>query len=162
MPEPSPRPATPCSSSTPTRAFPPSALSAAAAHLASGAVGGAFRLRFDEPTPVLRAYALATHVGWHRLAFGDRAHFCTRAAFEQVGGFPDIAAFEDLELVRRLRRMGHFAFVPLAVTTSARRFHRNGTLAQQARNLVLWARYLCGADPGRLAAAYRYDHARGD
>ncbi len=140
----------------------PDALSAAAAALSAGAAGGAFRLSFDEPTPVLRAYALATHVPWHRLAFGDRAHFCTRAAFEQAGGFPDIATFEDLELVRRLRRIGRFAFVPLAVTTSARRFHRNGTLGQQARNVALWIRYLCGADPNRLAASYRYDEERGE
>ncbi len=142
--------------------LPIDALSAASAALTEGAVGGAFRLRFDEPTPVLRAYALATHIPWYRLAFGDRAHFCTRSAFDQIGGFPPIAAFEDLELVRHLRHAGHFAFVPLAVTTSARRFHRNGTLGQQARNLALWTRYLCGADPNRLAEAYRYDHARGD
>ncbi len=142
--------------------LPPDALAAASDALTEGAVGGAFRLRFDEPTPVLRAYALATHVPWYRLAFGDRAHFCTRVAFDQIGGFPDIAAFEDLELVCRLRHVGRFAFVPPAVTTSARRFHRNGTLGQQARNLALWTRYLCGADPNRLAEAYRYDAERGE
>jgi rSAM/selenodomain-associated transferase 2 len=141
--------------------LPADALALAARELDEGAVGGAFRLRFDQQSWVLRAYAAATRVPWHRIAFGDRAHFCTRAAFEQIGGFPDIGAFEDLELVRRLRGVGRFAFVPAAVTTSARRFRRNGTLGQQLLNLRLWTAYQLGADPDRLAERYRYDEARG-
>lgn len=142
--------------------LPPDALRVAAAALRDGAAGGVFRLRFDTPSPLLRLYAAATWLPWGRLAFGDRALFCSREAFGRAGGFPPVAAFEDLELVRRLRRAGRFAFVPLEVTTSARRFVRNGTLAQQLRNLCLWIRYVRGGDPDRLAAAYGYGAERGD
>jgi len=41
------------------------------------------------------------------------------------------------------------------VRTSAARFVRDGWLRRGARNLWLLLRYLCGADPERLAARYR-------
>lgn len=138
--------------------LPPGAFAAVRRALADpGAEGGVFRLRFDRPTPLLRLYAACTRLPWHRLAFGDRAPFVRRAAFEAVGGFPDWPVFEDLELAARLHARGSLRFLPEVVTTSARRFQRVGTLRQQARNLRLWLHYLTGGDPEAVADAYRYD-----
>jgi hypothetical protein len=122
---------------------------------AAGAAG-TFRLRFDHPTPLLRAYAACTRVPWIRLCFGDRGLVCPRHRFDAVGGFPDWPIFEDLELAYRLHRSGPFRFLDAAVTTSARRFRRNGPLRQQLLNARLWAAYLAGAAPERLARDYRY------
>lgn len=120
---------------------------------------GTYRLQFDRSTPLLRFYAWCTAWPWIRLCFGDRGLFVTRSAFENVGGYPDWPIFEDLELAARLHKRGGFCFLDTAVTTSARRFRRNGVLTQQLRNAYLWFHYVCGADPERVAHLYRYQKA---
>jgi len=120
------------------------------------ATAGTFRLQFDESTPLLQFYAWCTAWPWIRLCFGDRGLFVTRLAFEDVGGYPEWPIFEDLELAARLHERGGFRFLDTAVTTSARRFRRNGILTQQLRNAYLWLHYVCGADPERVAHLYRY------
>lgn len=117
---------------------------------------GTFRLQFDEPTRLLRFYARCTHWPWIRLCFGDRGQFARRSAFEAVGGFPEWPLFEDLELAHRLHEHGGFRFLDRAVTTSARRFHRRGSLRQQLRNLYLWSHYMLGTDPETVSHLYRY------
>ena len=117
---------------------------------------GTFRLQFDESTPLLRFYAWCTRWPWIRLCFGDRGLFVTRQAFDAVGGYPDWPLFEDLEMAARLDAYGRFRFLNTAVTTSARRFRRNGPLQQQLRNLYLWLHYIIGTDPERLAHLYQY------
>jgi rSAM/selenodomain-associated transferase 2 len=120
------------------------------------AASGTFRLQFDASTPLLRFYAWCTRWPWIRLCFGDRGLFVEQSAFEAVGGYPAWPLFEDLELAARLYEHGGFHFLDSAVTTSARRFRRNGHLTQQLRNLYLWLHYVCGADPERVAHLYRY------
>lgn len=117
---------------------------------------GTFRLRFDDASPVLRFYAWCTQWPWIRLCFGDRGLFVSRDAFEAVGGYPDWPLFEDLELAAQLQEHGGFHFLDVAVTTSARRFRRNGVVRQQLQNLYLWLHYVAGTDPERVAHRYRY------
>lgn len=133
----------------------------------SPAVAGTFRLQFDTASPLLHFYAWCTRCPWIRLCFGDRGLFTTRSAFEAVGGYPEWPLFEDLELAARLQDHGHFRFLNATVTTSARRFRRNGVLRQQLQNLYLWTHYVAGTDPDRLAHRYRYPdpsnaHARAE
>ncbi len=126
-----------------------------------GAEAGVFRLRFDRPTPLLQLYAQLSRLPIAALTFGDRALWVRRDVFEDLGGFPEIAAFEDVEMARRLARRRRLARLGVSVTTSSRRFAATGALRQQATNARLWLAYISGADPDRLAAAYRYDASRG-
>jgi len=58
-------------------------------------------------------------------------------------------------LARRVRRRaGRIRKLRAAVTTSAARFERAGTLRQQARNALSMLRFFAGASPWRLAAEY--------
>lgn len=123
----------------------------------AGYEGGAFRLAFDRTTPLLRFYSFCTRFPLPRFCFGDRAVFVLRDVFVEVGGYPDIPIFEDLELVRALHERGRFAFLPASVTTSARRFHRHGPFRQQMRNSYLWLHYVAGRDPHTLAHLYDYE-----
>ena len=136
--------------------LPPDALAAVRAAFADPSVaGGCFRTTFDDArSPWMRLWQAGAWVRWHRLAFGDRALFVRRAVFEAAGGFPDQPLFEDLELVRRVRRHGRFVFLDAAVTTSARRFRANGALAQQLRNAALWAAWNLRVPPARLKRFY--------
>lgn len=123
----------------------------------SGSEAGIFRLSFDRDAPLLRFYALCTHLPWVRLCFGDRGLFVRRETFEAVGGFPDWPVFEDLELAARLHQRGGFTYLSEAVTTSARRFERYGMARQQLRNLRLWLHYCLGTPPEHVAHLYAYD-----
>ena len=153
--------------------LPAGALDAVRRALADPAVAaGCFRTAFDldgaaeAPRfgPVGRAvmglWEARLWMRWHRLAFGDRAIFARRTAFEAAGGFPDQPLLEDLDAVRALRRQGRFVFLDAAVTTSARRFRRHGAVRQQARNLAIWAGWTLGVAPARLKRFYS-DRDRG-
>ena len=138
--------------------LPPDAAHAIAAALADPAAeAGLFRLAFDQDSPLLRFYSFCTRFPSPRLGFGDRGLFVRRTTFEDLGGFPPIPIFEDLEMVWRLYRRGGLRFLSPCVVTSARRFARQGALRQQLLNLRLWLHYLAGTDPERVAHLYRYD-----
>ena len=98
----------------------------AAAFEDPGVVAGAFRIRTVADAgrnwlgPLLRLADLRARVT--RLPYGDQAVFVRRAAFEVVGGFPEQPLFEDLELARRLWRVGRIQTVPARVRVSGRRF----------------------------------------
>lgn len=121
---------------------------------APDAAAGCFRLRFDREGFWLWLWSRRVWMRWHRWAFGDRALFVRRSAFDAVSGFPDQPVFEDLDMVQALRRQGRFVFLDDAVTTSARRFERGGALRQQLRNAALWTAWLLGVDPERAARFY--------
>lgn len=98
-------------------------LGAAVRAMRSGAVGGGARARFDGRVPLygralLRLWLCIQRFG--RLAAGSFV-FCTRSAFETVGGFDQtLYAGEDVMLSRRLKRLGPFAIVRETVVTSGR------------------------------------------
>lgn len=130
-----------------------------------GVAGGCFAVTFDaggEDGPpfgavgqvFMRLWEARLWMRWHRFAFGDRALFVRRDVFDAVGGFPDQPIFEDLDVVRSIRRRGRFVFLDAAVVTSARRFRRGGAVRQQLRNLGLWAAWNAGVPPRRLKRFY--------
>lgn len=137
--------------------LPPDAFAVIRSTLADPAAeGGAFRLAFDTQSLLLRFYSFCTRFAFPRICFGDRAHFVRRRVFEEIGGFPEVPIFEDLELVQILHRRGGFRFLPQAVTTAARRFEQYGPFRQQLRNTYLWLRYQTGTSPEKLAHLYPY------
>jgi rSAM/selenodomain-associated transferase 2 len=69
---------------------------------------------------------------YSRLPYGDQALFVRREAFFRAGGFPEQPLMEDLELSRRLSRLGRIAVVPARVRVSGRRF-----LAHPIRDTLL-------------------------
>ncbi len=90
------------------------------------------------------------------IATGDQAVFVAREAFVAVGGFPDIPLMEDIELSRRLRRIGRPACLAARVTTSGRRWEAHGVWRTILRMWRLRLRYFLGADPQCLAVEYGY------
>lgn len=92
---------------------------------------------------------------WTGIATGDQAMFVRRSVFQAVGGFPDQPLMEDIELSRRLLRLGRPACLRQHVLTSGRRWDQRGAW----RTIVLMWRlrllYWLGASPERLARAYR-------
>jgi len=115
---------------------------------------GSFCLAFDRDDPWLRAYARCSRINHPLFTYGDQGLFLRRVLFERVGGFPEVPLMEDVEIQRRLRRLGRFVKLKEPVVTSARRFVRHGVVRQQVRNAVLVCLYYLGVAPARLARAY--------
>lgn len=125
-----------------------------AALAAPGVAGGAFRLRFDARHPVFEGLARMSALSWTASFLGDQAMFCRRDAYESAGGFAAVPLFEDVDLARRLARVGRLVRLGASVTTSARRFTRRGPVRQLATNAALLLAYHAGVDPARLARRY--------
>jgi rSAM/selenodomain-associated transferase 2 len=119
--------------------------------------GGAFRLRFDATPPALRLiqWGAALRVRLFRLPYGDQAIFARRRVLEEMGGLPEVPLMEDLDLVRGLKRRGRFTLLPLAVTTSSRRYLEHGAWRVAFRNLAAALAWRLGVDRARVAAWYR-------
>ena len=117
-------------------------------------VGGCFRLEFDLPRPMLRFYSWCTRFPGRFFHFGDQGFFVRREVFERMGGFRSLAFLEDVDFLRRLRRYGRFAVLPVPMVTSARRFSRHGIVRQQLRNILLVALFELGVSAERLARFY--------
>ena len=134
--------------------LPPGWPQAVQAQIAKGGPA-AFRLGFDTrgPMPALVAGWANLRSRVFGLPYGDQSLLIARADYEATGGFEDIPLMEDVAIARALK--GRITLLPLAVTTSAARYQHDGWLRRGTRNLLTLVRYLCGADPKRLAVTYR-------
>jgi rSAM/selenodomain-associated transferase 2 len=121
-----------------------------------GVVGGRFDVRFDNERPLYRiiAWFMNTRSRASGICTGDQAIFVRRADFEAVGGYPDIPLMEDIELSRRLKRRGRLRALRLRVTTSARKWEREGPLRTMGLMWALRFLHFCGVAPTRLHRWY--------
>lgn len=124
--------------------------------IARGAIGGYFRFRF---TGARQWQKSALEVLINRRAqlgvpYGDQGLFVTRAAYLAAGGFPDVPLFEEVPLVKALRRAGRFVALATPIGVSPRRWERDGWLRRTIENRLLALRYMLGAPPARLARRY--------
>jgi rSAM/selenodomain-associated transferase 2 len=119
-------------------------------------VFGAFYLKFQPSSPGLDLIALMANLRsrFLRLPYGDQALFVRRGAYFHVGGFQDWPIMEDVDLVRRLNRLGDFKMARGSVLTSARRWKKENLFLRTLRNLSLIARYFLGVSPHTLARHY--------
>ncbi|XVJ68464.1 MAG: glycosyltransferase family 2 protein [Rhizobacter sp.] len=91
------------------------------------------------------------------MATGDQGLFMRRAVFETLGGFAPIALMEDIEISRRLKRIGPPACLHERLTTSGRRWDEHGALHTIALMWVMRWRYWWGTSPDALRRRY-YRH----
>lgn len=137
--------------------LPASALADVAQALAGENVWGRFDVRIAGRSRWLPVVAFMMNLRSRitGIATGDQALFMTRTAFDLVGGFPQQALMEDIEMSRRLKRLSRPVCLRSKVTTSGRRWDTRGAW----RTMVLmwklrWA-YWRGESPDDLARAYR-------
>ncbi|HXW23127.1 MAG TPA: TIGR04283 family arsenosugar biosynthesis glycosyltransferase [Xanthobacteraceae bacterium] len=119
---------------------------------------GRFDVTIAGRSPLLRVVAATTNLRSRLtgIATGDQAMFATGAAFAQAGGFPDIPLMEDIVLSQRLKRIGRPAFIAARVTTSGRRWERDGVVRTILTMWRLRLAFFLGAPPARLARRYGY------
>jgi glycosyltransferase involved in cell wall biosynthesis len=102
----------------------PGAVRAALAAMRGGAVGGGAIIRFDGWVPLWARLLYPPYSVVARLIkfVGGCFFFCTREAFEAVGGFPEqYYAAEETCLAAALKQRGRFVVPGPTVVTSARK-----------------------------------------
>jgi rSAM/selenodomain-associated transferase 2 len=118
-------------------------------------VAGNFAVRFDGDSPAARFltwhYPLGRKLG---LCYGESAIFVRRSAYDRAGGIPEIPLFEDIELVRRVRRLGGFAHLPGVVVASSRRFEGRSFALTYTAWVCLQLLFWMGVSPRLLAHFY--------
>ncbi len=125
----------------------------------SSIVGGNFGLTFDGPSRAARQLtAIYPTLRWLNLCYGDSGIFVRRSVYEAVGGFRAFAVFEDLDLLKRLRRAGRFVHLKTRIVTSSRRFENRNFAGMWMHWTALQVLYWAGVHPNTLARWY--GHAR--
>lgn len=121
-----------------------------------GVAGGAFRFRLDHRPPSLRFIELAVDLRCRlaSLPYGDQAIFLPAAVFRRVGGYPGQPIMEDVELVRRIKRLGRVVVSRRPALTSARRWRGAGVWKTTGLNYLMMIAYGLGVRPGLLRRIY--------
>jgi len=119
-------------------------------------VGGRFDVRLDAEGWPFRIIERLMNVRSRltRISTGDQAIFVRRHVFQEMGGYPALELMEDLALSRKLKRLGQIACLRERVTTSARRWQRDGIGKTIVRMWMLRFCYFLGVPSERLRAFY--------
>lgn len=125
--------------------------------------GGNFDISFDGSRRAARfltwLYPRLRKLG---LCYGDSAIFVRANVYRAAGGFQPFPVFEDLDLVRRIRRHGRLVHLRARVVTSSRRFEGRSFLFTFARWSFLQVLYWLGVHPHTLSRFYApVRHGRG-
>lgn len=123
----------------------------------SGRCWGRFDVHIAGRSPLLPVIAAMMNLRSRLsgIATGDQGLFVRRAVFDSLGGFPDQPLMEDIELSRRLLKVGRPLCLRERVITSGRRWDHAGVWRTI---LLMWSlrlRYWLGESPDRLARRYR-------
>ena len=117
---------------------------------------GVFHLKLDDPAQQARRieWWVERRAKTLALPYGDQGLLISRAYYNGLGGYRSIPLMEDVDIIRRIGRSGLY-ILPTHITTSARRYQRDGYWQRPARNLGLLGLYFLGVPPKLLARLYQ-------
>lgn len=120
-----------------------------------GLVAGNFKLRFEGDSGAARFmtwfYPQIRKLG---LVYGDSGIFVRRRSYDEAGGFQPLPLFEDLDLVRRIKRTGMLVHLDAELLASSRRFSGRPFIPVFLRWVILQLLFWMGVSPYRLARGY--------
>ena len=117
---------------------------------------GCFRLRFDWRHWFLNANSWFTRFNINIFRFGDQSLFVDKEVYMAVNGYnEEFRVFEDQDIVKRLSSYGSFTVLPDYVTTSARKYRKNGPYKLQLVYFWIYLLYALGFSQRTLMRAYQ-------
>lgn len=124
--------------------------------LQGNVVGGAFEYCSENRSISLRVIEVLNRIRYRvdQNYFGDQGIFCTKEAFETVGGYPEKPIMEAAYFCKKLRSIGKLKLIKLPLITSSRRFEKGGVWRVFFKDTVIWIQFLLGCDISRYAAKY--------
>ena len=120
-------------------------------------IAAAFNLKINSDRRLLRIveWGVKVRSRLFNLPYGDQALFLKASTFRELGGFPELPIMEDFVFVRSLLKYGKITIVPVAVTTSARRWEQQGIFKTTIINQIMILGYYLGISPNHLKQWYR-------
>lgn len=123
----------------------------------SSSKAASFRMKFDDNNLLYKIYSFFTKFDTMFTTFGDQGLVIENSFYKELGGFKNLAIMEDVEFFIRLRKEIKIKKFNKFITSSSRKFDRNGKIKNQLRNLYFITRYLLGTSTDTLYNKY-YNH----
>ena len=89
------------------------------------------------------------------VATGDQGIFVKRKTLESIGGYSEIPLMEDIALSNKLKTISQPVCIKETITTSSRRWEKNGIIITILLMWYLRFLYWIGVTPDKLAKLYR-------
>ncbi len=109
---------------------------------------GSFKFKFVSVLSNLRARLSKTYPG-------DFGLFVRKSAFDKVGGFNEIELMEDIDLCKRLRKVGELVQPDAKIISSPRRMKREGILKTWIHMQIIRFLFFIGIPPTKLIEFYK-------
>ena len=122
----------------------------------NGYKAGCFRLSFDSEHFLLKFYAWCTRFDIDAFRFGDQSLFVQSELFNSINGFKeDHIVMEDQEIIKRLKKQSSFKVLKESVTTSSRKYNKNGVIKLQLIFTLIFMLYKAGVSQSKLVLIYK-------
>ncbi len=121
-----------------------------------GKLSGCFKMKFDNNHIVLKVSEWFTQFNSKSCRGGDQSLFVERNLFEKLIGFDEkLTIYEDNEFIHRLYENSKFVVIQKAVTTSARKYLKNGIWSLQFHFMIIHIKYWLGSSQENLVDYYQ-------
>lgn len=113
-----------------------------------------FLLGFDFNHKLLDLYSSFSKYDTQFTRYGDSAVILRRNLFNELKGFSDRNIFEDTEFFKRASKISRVQILNSYVSSSARRFIKDGVVRRQLFNAFLFAGYILNVSEQSLSRMY--------
>jgi rSAM/selenodomain-associated transferase 2 len=121
-----------------------------------GNYSGCFKMEFDSNHIVLKISQWFTQFNHKSCRGGDQSLFVEAKLFHKLNGFDEnLILYEDNELISRLYKNSKFSVIQKSVTTSARKYLKNGVWTLQFHFLMIHLMYRLKFDQKKLVFYYK-------
>ena len=122
----------------------------------NGNLSGCFKMKFDNNHIILEVSEWFTRFNFQAFRGGDQSLFVEKQLFEKLNGFDEnLIIYEDNELIARLYKNSKFTVIQKTVTTSARKYLKNGIWKLQFHFLMIHIKYCLGSSQEKLVKYYQ-------
>jgi len=117
---------------------------------------GAFSIAFHPSNIFLCIIAKTTSLRSrvNKIPYGDQAIFTTKKTFNTLNGFNELPFLEDVDFMKRARRIGKVKVLKEKVITSPRGWEKDGMLKRTLKNRIIMTLYTLGVKPEKLKKFY--------
>ncbi len=122
----------------------------------SGARGGCFSFSFAGINSV-KTYIFEKIINLRMkigVPYGDQGLFVTGSAYKKTVGFKLYPLFEEVEMVKQLKKTGNFIALHTTIGVDSRKWQREGWYFRSLVNRLLAIGYMLGISPEYLARFY--------
>lgn len=121
-----------------------------------GNLSGCFKMKFNNNHIVLKVSQWFTQFNNKWCRGGDQSLFIEINLFKKLNGFNErMQIYEDNELIHRLYKNSKFIVIQKTITTSARKYLKNGVWKLQFHFMMVHIQYSLGYNQEKLIKYYK-------